>query len=178
MGLGRVVQDTVSTGGRVPLSVDTLRAIVTGLAESAELWVEQLDEDPASRTGVRLLATCDYDVWLLGWPPMSSVTPHDHGDSAGVFKVVAGELVETRWRGLTRRSRTLAAGQVANMPRGTIHDVRAGAGRSLSVHAYSPPLTSMSFYDGSASRPLRRTAVEDCRGPIASTRVLHPAGRV
>ena len=176
--LGRWARDTGSTGERVPLGLGALRVLVAGLAGSVDLWTGHLDENPATRTSVRLLATCDYDVWLLSWPPMTSVTPHDHGESAGVFKVVAGELVEIRWRGLRRRSRTLAAGQVATMPRGTIHDVRAGTERSLSFHAYSPPLTSMSFYDGSARRPLRRTAVEGGRDPIASPRALHPAGRI
>jgi mannose-6-phosphate isomerase-like protein (cupin superfamily) len=131
--------------------------------------------DPVDRTGLRLLASDDHDAWLLSWPPGTSVTPHDHGDSTGVFTVVQGELIELRRRrDLKWRPRVVRARQVVQVPAGTVHDVRANT-QTLSVHVYSPPLTSMSFYDDLGIRPLRRTAIEGDDAAIGMTRVLRPA---
>ena len=65
------------------------------------------------------------------------------------------------------RQRTLGAGDQAAFPLGWVHDVvRAGADvvppslPTLSVHAYSPPLTAMSYYDVTESQKLRRVYTE------------------
>ncbi|NYI04463.1 cysteine dioxygenase [Allostreptomyces psammosilenae] len=54
--------------------------------------------------------------------------------------------------------RRLAAGRGAAFPLGHVHDVvNASTAPAVSVHAYSPPLTAMSYYAPDASGLLRRT---------------------
>jgi hypothetical protein len=125
---------------------------------------------------VRLLATAEFDAWLLRWPPNTRVTPHDHGDSAGAFAVVSGELVELRWFATGPRARTVSPGGPIIIERGVVHDVIAGPGPSLSVHVYSPPLTAMSFYDAAGTEALRYQPVDDGPPTLARTRALHPTG--
>ena len=158
------------------LSASSLADIAAGLARTAHTWADRIDEDSEHRTGLRVLATDDYDVWLLQWPPGTSVEPHDHGASTGVFAVVTGELLEIRWSKWLRHSRAVGPGEVVAVERGVVHDVVATAESSLSVHVYSPPLKWMSFYDESARHVVRHSAVDDGPPALAATRVLHPAG--
>ena len=99
----------------------------------------------------------ELDVWLINWKPGLSTELHDHGGSLGALTVISGELREHRWNGHRMRSRRLAAGDQAAFPLGWVHDV---AGDALSVHAYSPPLTAMSYYAVTADQRLRRTRTE------------------
>ncbi|MBN9635543.1 MAG: cysteine dioxygenase family protein, partial [Actinobacteria bacterium] len=115
----------------------------------------------------RLYGDDELDLWLISWVPERSTELHDHGGSLGALTVVSGALAETRWDGRRLRQRTLAAGDQAAFPLGWVHDVvRAGGEQpapsqpTLSVHAYSPPLTAMSYYDVSDSQKLRRVYTE------------------
>ena len=59
------------------------------------------------------------------------------------------------------RTRTLRAGRSAGFPLGHVHDVENRAvGPAVSVHAYSPPLTAMSYYGVTPDGQLRRTRSE------------------
>lgn len=98
------------------------------------------------RSGVRLRATARYDIWLLKWPPGTRVSPHDHGDSLAALTVIKGTLTELRWNGQVPEPRTLQQGDTVLVERGVIHDVLAGDATSYSLHVYSPPLTSMTYY--------------------------------
>jgi quercetin dioxygenase-like cupin family protein len=113
------------------------------------------------RSGVRLALSADHEVWLLCWPPGSSVAPHDHGPSAGAFVVLSGRLTELRWAAGERHERAVEAGQIVEIPRGAVHDVVAVDGPAYSVHAYSPPLQTMSFYGDDGETVLRTEIVED-----------------
>ncbi|UXA16959.1 cysteine dioxygenase family protein [Mycobacterium sp. SMC-4] len=122
----------------------------------------------AERWFTRLHGNDELDVWLISWVPERSTELHDHGGSLGAVTVVSGALRETRWDGSTLRDRALNAGDQAAFPLGWVHDVvwapdtvtvDAAPGPTLSVHAYSPPLTAMSYYDVTANR-LRRTRTE------------------
>jgi mannose-6-phosphate isomerase-like protein (cupin superfamily) len=139
------ILDLAEAGER--LSLATLAEIAAGFAACPDWWHDKVVEDPTGRTGVRVVATDEYDAWLLRWPAITGVSPHDHGDSAGAFAVVSGELVEYRWCGVVRSWRLVGRGEVVTVGAGVVHDVVAGAGPTLSVHVYSPPLTTMSFYD-------------------------------
>ena len=113
-------------------------------------------------------------MWLISWVPDRSTQLHDHGGSLGALTVVSGALAETRWDGEALRRRKLSAGDQAAFPLGWVHDVtwtrdRATAvGRkgitlsspTLSVHAYSPPLTAMSYYEVTDRNTLRRNHTE------------------
>ena len=79
----------------------------------------------------------------------------------GALTVLSGSLHEYRWDGLRLRRRLLDSGDQAGFPLGWVHDVvGAHAGTTLSVHAYSPPLTAMSYYEVGERGTLRRTRTE------------------
>lgn len=161
------------------LEVSTLAEIVSGLATASGLWQPHVAHDPRARVRVRLLATPAYEVWLLGWSPGQSVGLHDHGDANGAFVVVDGELVESSLTTLGPVETTLGPGEAGRVPIGIVHDVANRSPRNAtSIHAYSPPLTSMGFY-GAGGELLGSERVEH-EAPIVQdpevSRVLHPAG--
>ena len=120
----------------------------------------------------------ELDVWLISWVPGHPTELHDHGGSLGALTVVSGSLNEFRWDGRALRRRRLDAGDQAGFPLGWVHDVvwaprpvtgpvsgpaSASAGPvepTLSVHAYSPPLTAMSYYEVTDRNRVRRQRTE------------------
>jgi hypothetical protein len=93
----------------------------------------------------------DTEVWLIHWPTGGHLQLHDHGGSAGAFWVVRGCLEESYvHRGpvfdtLGRRRHRSSTG--VGFESHYIHDVRNGGHEiATSVHAYSPPLLSMTYY--------------------------------
>jgi Cysteine dioxygenase type I len=114
----------------------------------------------------------ELDVWLISWVPGHPTELHDHGGSLGALTVVSGSLNEFRWDGRRLRRRRLDAGDQAGFPLGWVHDVvwaprpvpepvtAFRARPTLSVHAYSPPLTAMSYYEVSDRNRLRRQRTE------------------
>ncbi|MCV7031496.1 cysteine dioxygenase [Mycobacterium sherrisii] len=120
----------------------------------------------------------ELDVWLISWVPGHATELHDHGGSLGALTVVSGSLNEFRWDGSKLRRRRLDAGDQAGFPLGWVHDVvwaprpvpRALPGSAptiaapvtptLSVHAYSPPLSAMSYYEVTDRNRLRRRRTE------------------
>ncbi len=115
-----------------------------------------------SRWFTRLHADDDHDVWLISWVPGHHTELHDHAGSLGALTVISGALREYRWDGSQLRSRVLDAGDQAGFPLGWVHDI-AGAEdgvETLSVHAYSPPLTAMSYYEVTGRQRLRRIRSE------------------
>jgi quercetin dioxygenase-like cupin family protein len=127
--------------------VATQIAAALAVGATAEAWVAPGRGAP--RAAVRLFVTEDFDAWLLSWPPGTSVTPHDHGESTGAFAVVCGSVSEVRWQATGRTTRTLRAGDSITIPPGVVHDVRADGDAALSVHVYAPPLSTMAYYDDS-----------------------------
>jgi len=125
------------------------------------------------RCFARLYGDDELDIWLISWVPDRATELHDHGGSLGALTVVSGSLRETRWDGEALRRRRLRAGDQAAFPLGWVHDVvwsrdrdssapiaLAPAAPTLSVHAYSPPLTAMSYYEVTERNTLRRKRTE------------------
>jgi quercetin dioxygenase-like cupin family protein len=139
--------------------------------EAARLggWRHRRGGEHELRSGLRLARTDDSEVWLLCWPPGARVTPHDHGASAGAFMVLSGRLTEVRWDDGRRTESALEPGQVVYVAPGDVHDVLADAAPAYSVHAYSPPLSTMSFYDTDGRRVLRTEIVEDTPAEFESS---------
>src|SRR5246500_687556 len=116
----------------------------------------------------------ELDVWLISWVPGHATELHDHGGSLGALTVLSGSLNEFRWDGMGLRRRRLDAGDRAGFPLGWVHDVvwaprpvpepastdRSPVRPTLSVHAYSPPLTAMSYYEVTETNRLRRQRTE------------------
>jgi Cysteine dioxygenase type I len=167
-----------------PLPAHVLADIVGGIAAAPPLWRALVRHDPDGRRPVRLIATERYEVWVIGWTTGQHVRLHDHGASAGAFVVTEGELTELL---PDRRpsaggvvERTLGTGRLRHLAVGTVHDVtNRAAAPATSIHAYSPPLTSMTYYDA-ALRPAGTEPVapeEPVLWPAAGSYLLHPAGR-
>jgi hypothetical protein len=147
----------------IALAAETLGVIAAGLASS--VTGEELA--PAAgepRRFVRLLDGGSYEAWLIAWGPDGGLDLHDHGGSRGAVHVVRGRLTETYADGDRSgrlRTRSLPVGSSLDVPADRVHEVwNPGPGDALSVHVYSPPLTSMTFYerDGDGGRlvPARR----------------------
>jgi len=110
----------------------------------------------------------ELDVWLISWVPGYATELHDHCGSLGALTVLSGALDEFCWNGEGLRRRRLEMGGRAAFRLGWVHDVTFADGKhthpsALSVHAYSPPLTAMSYYEVTNSNTLRRlrTALTD-----------------
>jgi hypothetical protein len=122
-----------------PLDTATLGDIAAGLGA---VFDDRRVEPGAVRTE-RLLATPQYDAWLMVWAPGTRASHHDHGGSASVVHVVAGTLAETARdiEGDADLTHLIPAGATSEL--GAIgshvlanptHDV------TVSVHVYSPPI--------------------------------------
>lgn len=114
-------------------------------------WPGALDME---RRSWRLMArTADFDAWLIAWPSGGKVELHDHGRSTGAVSVISGSLVEAvPWRDDTGRlsldRHELREGATLGFGAGHVHDVtNESDGPTLSLHVYSPALTTMTFYE-------------------------------
>ena len=164
--------------GPTPVSLADLTVLTRVVAEEVADGQHIAQVDAASRWSQRLHADAHLDVWLIGWAPTQAAELHDHGGSLGALAVVSGELTEWRWsagrtegavpvspeelvgHGPGLRRRVLTAGRGAAFPLGHVHDVsNRGVEAAVSVHAYSPPLSAMSYYDVDGGT-LRRTRSE------------------
>jgi Cysteine dioxygenase type I len=134
----------------------------------------------SERWFTRVFGDDELDIWLISWVPGHATELHDHGGSLGALTVLSGSLSEFRWDGKGLRRRRLEAGDQAGFPLGWVHDVVwaprtaptlqvAGSVTTiskpvqqptLSVHAYSPPLTAMSYYEITERNRLRRHRTE------------------
>jgi|HubBroStandDraft_1064217.scaffolds.fasta_scaffold184328_2 predicted metal-dependent enzyme (double-stranded beta helix superfamily) len=107
---------------------------------------------------------CDpaFEAWLIAWPPGGGIDLHDHGPSRGAFVVVEGVLTEAapardRHGRFELRRRRIGSGHAVSFEPGHVHDVaNEGVRSALSLHVYSPRLTSMTFYDLSANGLVER----------------------
>lgn len=121
--------------------------------------------DEARRWHQRLYRDRQVDLWLISWLPSQGTQLHDHGGSAGAFTVLTGTLAEVIARPGVPGSRPALlecrreAGSGVAFGAHYVHDVgnRSDA-PAVSLHAYSPPLTGMNFYDWDAADGLRLLA--------------------
>jgi hypothetical protein len=157
---------------RAPSRPSTVRS-VSGptrlrLADLLHITVPPGGVPSDDRWFTRLHGDDELDIWLISWAPGHRTELHDHGGSLGALTLLSGSLDEFRWDGERLRRRRLEAGDQAGFPLGWVHDVlwapTAAAidiqGPTLSVHAYSPPLTVMSYYEVTQQHTLHRKRTE------------------
>jgi Cysteine dioxygenase type I len=112
--------------------------------------------DADARWHQRIYRDGAVDVWLITWLPSQGTQLHDHGGSAGSFTVISGELAEAVYvrTGTSTgdlQEQTRPAGCSVGFDARYVHDVRnLSLAPAVSVHAYSRPLTSMTYYNLSA----------------------------
>jgi hypothetical protein len=96
-----------------------------------------------------LAVTDDYEVWLICWDVGQMTLLHDHGSSGGAFVVVDGALLEDHGRPGAGRlhQRRIPRGRVRSFGPSYVHNLtNPGPGLATSIHAYSPRLTTMTYY--------------------------------
>jgi Cysteine dioxygenase type I len=130
-----------------------------------------IDYDPETRWHQRIYRDQRVDVWLISWLPSQGTQLHDHGGSSGSFTVLAGELTEAVYvpagpKAATLRERRHRAGRSIGFDARYIHDVRnLSDAPAVSIHAYSRPLTSMTFWDLDDNGGLIKLATLDTDDP-------------
>ncbi len=131
-----------------PVGADVLAAIAAGLAAVTVPWELGPGDIPTTRRFHRVLATDAYEAWVICWPSGESLDMHDHGGSAGAFSVVSGELDEATIEAGVRVVQTFTPGETAAFGASRVHAVANRGGTvATSVHVYSPPLSSMMYYE-------------------------------
>jgi len=149
------VADLVRTLGTPPtrLSEDQLDAVVLAVAMRPMLYQDLVVSDAEHRWWMQLHLAQNLDVRVLSWAPDQASDWHDHGGSSGAFAVTSGALLEQSRAddGVSVRTRRLAVGQHGSFGPAHVHDVQHAAGSpAVSIHAYSPPLTGLTYYQRSA----------------------------
>src|ERR1039457_1474201 len=124
--------------------LDLVQHYVESLAEV----LPRASHDLSARSYELLELTDDLEIWAIHWPRDQGLELHDHGGSLGALWVVDGALEEhSLGRGGGLIHRTLAVGGGAAFGPSHIHDVvNIGDVPATSVHGYSPPMASMTFY--------------------------------
>jgi rhodanese-related sulfurtransferase len=154
-----------AAGSGRQLSPAELRDVVERYAEDVRRGSHVADFHTEDRWHVRIHQDADVDVWLISWTTEQGTELHDHGGSSGAFTVVQGSLTEYVWTGPTPD----APGELGDEPRQErdtvvfdrhyVHDVRNHLeAPALSVHAYSPPIRLMHYYEPSEGGLLRWAA--------------------
>jgi quercetin dioxygenase-like cupin family protein len=154
------------------LGTAELSELVQDMAATPYLWARLVHFGNTDRRWwTRVYADDAADVWLLTWLPAHSTDLHDHGASAAAFTVVQGTLEEVRADENGRlTTRQLRAGAAASVARGVVHDVRASdTAPTVSIHAYSPPITQMTYY-AHTTGGLRPTHTVDTDEPEQAVR--------
>jgi hypothetical protein len=131
------------------LSPAQLREVTRKYAAQPESWKPLLRYVNDDHWSVRVHAGENLDIWLITWLQSQSTSLHDHGNSAGAFTVVGGRLCEYQATG-----DRLEVGEESSRSFGVgyVHDVYNPYDEAaVSIHAYSPPLTSMSYYEETPS---------------------------
>jgi hypothetical protein len=121
-------------------------------AERVEPWANATDLVLLERRYELLDRTADFELWLVHWPTDGALVLHDHGGSSGAFHVVWGALDETSTtrRGHVLHQQRLAPSEGKSFGPAYVHSVvNSEHTVATSIHAYSPPLTSMNFYETS-----------------------------
>ena len=137
------------SGAPTPLGLPDLAELTRSVAAQVRTGGHEVVLDPDRRWYRRLYADPYVDVWVISWVTEQATELHDHAGSLGALTVVSGELTEQRWvpSAGELRTRRLRAGRGASFRLGHVHDVvNTRPEHAVSVHAYSPPLTAMSYY--------------------------------
>lgn len=143
-----------------PLGTQELRALVDSLAAEQSEWHDKVDFPDGKRHFVSLYRDQYVDVWLLCWTRQNDTGWHDHDISSGAVRVVAGSLKECNPRlGGAHLEKVVPEGASFCFGPDHIHRLVGAADRSVSIHAYSPPLGRLGQYSFEDDGVMRRVSV-------------------
>jgi predicted metal-dependent enzyme (double-stranded beta helix superfamily) len=143
------------------LERDELQELVDRLARESERWREHVAFSDEKRHFVSLYRDEFVDVWLLCWTPANDTGFHDHDISSGAVRVLEGALSELTPRIAGEAAvRVVPAGESFSFGPEHIHRLAGGQDhRSISLHAYSPPLWRLGQYSIDSDGIMRRVSV-------------------
>lgn len=132
-----------------PWSGRELAGLVVAAASDARRWSRLVEFDEQERFALKIDENDEHDLWLLTWLPGQTTGWHDHGGSTGAFAVARGALRERRFApGRGVQEIRLGAGASRIVPDPVLHHVgNHDVSRAISLHAYSPPLQTMTYFD-------------------------------
>lgn len=137
-----------------------LRTLVDDLARRPGEWRDLVEFPDDRRHYVSLYRDEYVDVWLLCWTPRNDTGWHDHDISSGAVAVVEGALLECNPRiGGAHVEVETPAGTSFSFGPDHIHRLVGSADRSVSIHAYSPPLARLGQYSIDDDGVMRRISV-------------------
>ncbi|WP_242911280.1 cysteine dioxygenase [Actinomadura terrae] len=140
-----------------PFAPPRLAERARALARDSGDWLHRVRLDPQGRWYERIHQDVDHEVWVISWLPGQSTGFHDHGGSSGAFAVALGTLQEHH----VRSARDVGVGETHAFGPDYVHDVRnTSDAPAISVHVYSPPLSSMRRYDLDPAGELVELAAE------------------
>ncbi|HWD66071.1 MAG TPA: cysteine dioxygenase family protein [Solirubrobacteraceae bacterium] len=142
------------------LDCTELEQLVNRLAREPDIWHEHVEFPGDRRQFVSLYRDNYVDVWVLCWTPESDTGFHDHDISSGAVHVVDGTLCEATPRmGGEPSVRLAPAGSTFSFGPEHIHRLSGEESRSVSIHAYSPPLWRLGQYSIDLDGVMRRVPV-------------------
>jgi hypothetical protein len=137
-----------------------LEALVDQLAHEPDRWSGMIDYSDDQRVFVSLYRDDYVDVWLLCWTRENDTGWHDHDVSSGAVRVIQGALLESNPRiGGEPAMRVVAAGEAFSFGPDHIHRLTGDHDRSVSIHAYSPPLWRLGQYAIEPGGVMRRRSI-------------------
>ncbi len=138
-----------------------LRRLVGRVAADPKQWRPRVRHDLGQRHFEQLWRDEHVDVWVISWANGNDTGFHDHDTSCGAVAVVEGELVEERLvLGGVPLALNHRAGEVFDFDASHVHRMRQPSDtRSVSIHAYSPPLARMGAYTVGSDGTLRRESI-------------------
>jgi len=156
---------------RTRLSEATLAKLVLAVASRPQLFEDLVVDDPDTRWWMRLHEAENFDLRVLSWERDQETDWHDHSGASGAYTVTSGSLVEHYGHAadnVALTTRHIGVGEVATFGPSHIHDVVYVDGApAVSINAYSPPLSSLTFYDRTSFGFVAREVVpEERRQPF------------
>jgi hypothetical protein len=145
----------------------SLLGLAAGYSGLVEPWAQSSDQPLLQRQYELLDRTTEFELWLIHWPTDGGLVLHDHGGSSGAFHVVWGALDETSTtrRGQALNQQRLVRSEGKSFGPDYVHSVvNADKTVATSIHAYSPPLTSMNFYETSPAGLVHSRVETDWEG--------------
>jgi hypothetical protein len=139
---------------KTTLSPASLLALLGDYVDCHRTTLPLADPAQTERSYALLELSDDLEIWAIHWPHGQGLELHDHGGSSGGLWVVEGSLSEhgIGADGVLER-RTLSVGAGSAFGPTHVHDVvNRHAAPATSVHVYSPPMPSMTFYRAHGTR--------------------------
>lgn len=175
----RQLLEGLSLGG-LRLSEAELDRVVVAVAGRPDLWEDLVVDDADERWWLVLYRTANFDLRLMAWETEQETKWHDHGGSSGAQAVCSGSLREDYLGAdhLGIETRIQGAGAHGSFGPEHVHDVSHEAGHpAVSVHAYSPPLTVLTYYEQTPFGFVAKEILPDDRRVGRPPETAGPAGK-